>query len=187
MEASSFSNKNLSGGGGAGEGTALPPVPIAETVSSTQHRASSLGRNVSSSTTGRRKSQQSFNIRQPSFGPGSPEAPIADIARAAKVKSAPLERVSSSAEAAIGGLSFEFGRKVGGRTSTNVGEGEALRGRKDAMTDGETAGPCTEDISRGNRAWDDLGGKGGGGEWQGGDSDEDSSDEEDDDDLVLHR
>ncbi|CAM9246680.1 unnamed protein product, partial [Ascophyllum nodosum] len=166
VEASSFSNKNLSGGGGAGEGTALPPVPIAETVSSTQHRASSLGRNVSSSTTGGRKSQQSFNIRQPSFGPGSPEAPIADIARAAKVKSAPLERVSSSAEAAIGGLSFEFGRKVGGRTSTNVGEGEALRGRKDAMTDGETAGPCTEDISRGNRAWDDLGGKGGGGEWQ---------------------
>lgn len=175
LEASSF----CSGGGGSG-GEGLTLAPTEGLASATPHRASSGG--LGGSAPGRPK--LAFDVRQPSFGPGSPEAPIHEIARAVKARSTPRDGAYSSKAPAIGRFSFEgrHGEAVGGKS---VDGGEISRGRKDAMTDGGIVGPVVEDVPRGSRAWTGDGGGKGAGEWEGGDSDEDSSDEEDDD-LVLH-
>lgn len=170
LDASSFCSSR---GGSGGEGLTLTP---SEGLSSaTSHRASSEG--LGGSAPGRPK--LAFDVRQPSFGPGSPEAPIHEIARAVKARKTPRDGSFSKAPA-IGQFSFD-GRHEEAASSKS----EISRGRKDAMTDGEIVGPFVEDVSRGSRAWTGDGGGKGAGEWEGGDSDEDSSDEEDDD-LVLH-
>lgn len=171
LDASSFCSSR---GSSRGEGLTLAPTDGLSSATSYRASSDSLG----GSAPGRPK--LAFDVRQPSFGPGSPEAPIHEIARAVKSRSIPQDGSASSKVPAIGRFSFDSRHEE----AANI-KSEISRGRKDAMTDGEIVGPFAEDVSRGSRSWTSDGGGKGAGEWEGGDSDEDSSDEEDDE-LVLH-
>lgn len=131
-----------------------------------------------------------FRVWQPSFGPGSPQTPFSDIARAAKTKSpanvgGPTSRWGTgipTAQEAAAMAAAEGGVAGGFRRGNGVG-----RGRGAAKDDG-MVGPMKSksagDVFRGSRA-QSASVPTRGGEWEGGDSDEASSDEEDD--LVLQR